>query len=367
MAQKIESDYTKVKYCSQCGRSWDLGLCFCQETDEIRASPDIECPKCGGPVKGADKFCKWCRANLESMGREDYHFLVRRKGEAPEGFVWCPNCGELVAKEAGVCRKCMASLNEARLKCKGFSEACGAGIDRPSVPSDQTTYSEQPIRQAFCTVCGSALLDGAQYCGTCGTKIPEPPIAPELPAITEPPVMQPPTERTLPGGGSTQNRAQNLPTLGIVARVMAVVTTVLMFLPWLGIKEVRQLSSYASAYGVSTSSGQYGMLDMDQAANFLNNWFGDRGFGIMHVVFLVFWVVTLVLLAVCFIRSFLGNRRANVLAPAGVAAAVLASMWIVAVLTVNSSYSNSLQVPATVFGVLVCGAFTTVLSVTKGK
>lgn len=347
MSQEKVSGSAEPKYCPQCGKKKFSSFCMCTPASGVDRSPAVSCPKCGGSAKGADSFCKWCGASFEELKRKDYSFLVQMKGEAPEGSVWCPNCGEPVSKEAGVCRSCMTNLTTARRECKEFQEACGGAQAFDEAERENGGQSGQ---QAFCTKCGASLPQGATFCGACGFEV-----AASTTVQQKSPKPDPATDE------------QRVSVFGIAARVMSVVTVVLMCMPWLEIKGVRDLSNYASAYGVVSSSGQYGMLDMDQAANFLSNWFGDRGFGTMHSVMFVLWAAVIILFAVCFVKSLLGSKDANALAPAGAVSAIVAASWAVAIFTINASYSSVLEIPFAVYGTIACGILTAVLSVTRGK
>ena len=112
------------------------------EEDVIQASPEDTvaapkiCPNCKKELKGAEKFCTVCGADLRQV--IDMQDTVSKKTDQHAAFI---------------CQKCGKSLESGAKFCK----YCG------------TPTQTQAVKK-ICSGCGAEVLPGAKFCKKCGQK-----------------------------------------------------------------------------------------------------------------------------------------------------------------------------------------------------
>ena len=204
----------------------------------------------------------------------------------------------------------------------------------------------------YCAKCGKPLVSDAAYCGSCGAPIRRPVLSrDEGDNLQLRPVPPKPIKE--------------MSTIGIAARVVAGITIAFMLMPWLSIPIIREMGQYASAIGLTGSSGQYSMFEMGKASNMINVMWGSGPFESVQPVFFIAWIAALALIAIGLIRSMVGSKATSVLAGGGAACCLVAAIWFVAIPMLSKSYYGSLEVALACYISFICGALTIVLSVTK--
>lgn len=128
--------------------------------------------------------------------------------------------------------------------------------------------------------------------------------------------------------------------LGIAARIMAVLTAVFMFLPWLHAPGINVLAEFSWMFGLYIQQGDFlfPMYAAGEMAEFLDAISGAGWYSPVWAVFLILWGAALLLLVVRFFQSVLGLRDSRRLIISGFLAGGVAVAWIVAVFLLNMQY-----------------------------
>ena len=163
--------------------------------------------------------------------------------------------------------------------------------------------------------------------------------------------------------------------LGIVARVAAALTAILMFLPWLEVPALQTLGEYAALLGIDLPTDfAYSMPQMDSVSRVLDMLTSSNAYSSFQTAFFALWLVALLAIGAGMVLSFIGKRSSAVLVPGGALAALVAILWFAAITYLDGEYSRQLaqlvgfqleffSVTPAVWAAVVTGAATSILGV----
>jgi len=156
------------------------------------------------------------------------------------------------------------------------------------------------------------------------------------------------------GGGAA---LRSMGAAGIVARVAGLLAVVGMLLPWLRIPVLDAVNSGASLIGqdIPSSFSVFQLGNMGLAEGVLNFVSSDR-FSALHWVGFALWAVSLALLVIGLILSFVGKKKTIWLKAGAVACVVVAVVWIIWVGLLNQDISQQAGEMLGSAGTMVTGA-----------
>ena len=313
------------------------------------------CSKCGMHLPEDASFCTRCGNGMKGVD-ESASSHAAAQGSAVQGgasaqpFAGGAYAGQPVqppAQQSSTFR--LAQDNPAQLVQRPVQQPVQVPQQRPVQPAQP--WGAQPVQQV-----------PAQPV----QQVPAQPIQQPVQSVRQPvqPMQQQPANPVYPSQG-TPYRGQQMPPnggtafygqygasknaaftpVGIASRVLAGITIVLMFLPWLSLPIVSSLSGYASTFGYTgpMPASEYTMLGFGQAISFLGQ-FGDvSDLAAVHMVFLVGWVIALVGLVAGLVYSFLGKKSLIVVAIAAIVAAFVALAWSLGITVVNGVIVDELS------------------------
>ena len=250
----------------------------------------------------------------------------------------------------------------------------------------------------FCPKCGAELPDGAKFCGKCGNEMQIPgrfcaSCGSEVPEIAKfcpkcgsqyedaqgqatafqqgsaPNPAQAFQQQPQPGGASGAAPKKQLPftPVSIIARVVAAIALVVMFLPWLEVPSLQYLAGVASSINIKVNDDfKYPMYETGEVAKALDQLYAlgsssssskytsgskysttkssSKGgpFGLVNGVFFALWVIAILVTVAGLVFSFVGRRSTGVLIAAGILIALVALLWFAAISYLDGEFARQL-------------------------
>ena len=203
----------------------------------------------------------------------------------------------------------------------------------------------------FCPKCGNSLPDNAKFCVKCGAALQErveQTAQPVAQSPVQPAVGQANVRSSVSPSYTGSAGVSSVPSVGaslsafspvsLVARAAAVIAAICMFLPWAGVPLLGQVRDYASMLGFnSVPSGDLSVLGLGDAINTISSYVGSNSLQGLYTFFMFLWAAGLILLIAGIVKSLIGNRGMGLMAMGCFVAVVIAIIWMLVVVYVNSA------------------------------
>lgn len=218
-----ESSGSEDVFCENCGSKIKSGLTFCQrcgapvkdsalseksdeiaEKDAVESSPKadispvfslgkaIVCKNCGSIIEAGKKFCEKCGLPAElsippKKNEDKTEFLFEGADSGSGKEIFCSVCGSKVLPGKDFCEECGARIGAVAPEEKGDGYVPSDFIQDENltrVVPIENEIVDNGMESAVCYVCGSYLKPGLKFCEKCGAAAGSKNTVPEPPVVT---------------------------------------------------------------------------------------------------------------------------------------------------------------------------------------